>query len=86
MKKFFERFRARSKEHDLRDRVRRSDFFGFGDGDDEDDDRGGNSGKGSGGHGRQGQNLLVLLIAALVTLLFVSYFMGSSSSDSDQFH
>lgn len=84
MKKFFERFRARSKEHDLRDRVRRSDFFGFGDGDDEDDDRGGNSGKGSGGHGRQGQNLLVLLIAALVTLLFVSYFMGSSSSTTTE--
>jgi cell division protease FtsH len=84
LKKIFERFRARSKEHDLQNRVRRSDFFGFGDGDDDDDNNRSSGGKGSGGRGRQGQNLLVLLIAALVTLLFVSYFMGSSSTSTTE--
>ena len=84
MKKIFERFRARSKEHDLQNRVRRSDFFGVGDGDDDDDNNRSSGGKGSGGRGRQGQNLLVLLIAALVTLLFVSYFMGSSSTSTTE--
>ena len=82
MKNFWTIFRARSKKHDLSDRVRRYDFFGSGNGDDDDTGRDGNGGSDS--HNRQGQNLLVLLIAALITLLFVSYFMGSGTSSTTE--
>lgn len=67
-------------------RILRMDFFGFGD-DDESDSRGSDNNKRGSGHGNGSQprqNLFMMMIAAMITLLLVSYFMRSVTSTTQE--
>lgn len=76
-----------------KEKIRRFDldFFGFGEGDNSGQNNGngnnqnGNGGNGNGGNGgQQRQNLFMLLIAAMITLLCVSFFLRGTSSSTEE--
>ena len=63
------------------------DFFGFGEGNGDNQGNGSSdkNGQGNGnGNGQPRQNLLMMLVAAMVTLLFVSFFLRGTSSSMEE--